>query len=82
MSGSSLTFHERLTLLLHEYDCEDGEAASVFHLQLASSQMIDLASGYVPQDVRAMCLAALDWREDDRRRAARPVQKVAKKRNL
>jgi hypothetical protein len=71
MSGPSLTFHERLTLLLADY--EDGE--SVFHLQLASSQMIDLASGYVPADVRAMCLAALDWREDDRRRAARPVQR-------
>lgn len=76
MSGPSLTFHERLTLLLHEY--EDGEPT--FQFQLSPSQTIDLASGYVPNDVRAMCLAALDWREDDRRRAARPVQKASKKR--
>jgi hypothetical protein len=75
MSGPSLSFHERLTLLLHEYD--DGEP--VFTFQLSPSQTIDLASGYVPHDVRAMCLAALDWREDDRRRAARPIQAPKRK---
>jgi hypothetical protein len=58
-------------LLMAEYvDDEPG-----FTFQFLPSQVIDLASGYVPADVRAMCLAALDWREEDRRRAARPVPK-------
>ena len=31
------------------------------------------AAGYVPTSVRAMARAMLDWQDDDRRRAARPV---------
>ena len=69
-SERSLTFHERLLLLLHEYDDDE----PVYQIQLSPSQMMDLASGYVPTTVKAMCLASLDWREEDKRRAASSVR--------
>jgi len=43
-----------------------------WYMQLTTAEMIDLASGYVPDGVRAKCLYALDEDENDRRRAQRP----------
>ena len=47
--------------------------APAFYVMVTEAQAGDLASGYVPQAVMAMCTAMLDWRDQDRRRAKRPV---------
>lgn len=49
-----------------------------FYVQLTEAQALDLASGYVPTAVKATVRCMLDWQEEDRRRAERPV-KVTKK---
>ena len=54
------------------------EHACEFYVLVNQAQAEDLASGYVPTDVKAMILTMLDWQEDDRRRAARPVEKRRK----
>lgn len=51
-----------------------------FYLLLTDSQALDIASGYVPDAVQAMCTAMLDWRRQDQLRAARPVQEPPRKR--
>ncbi len=48
----------------HEPEC---------YVLVTEAQLEDLAAGYVPTSVRAMARTMLDWQEDDRRRAARPV---------
>ena len=48
----------------HEPEC---------YVLVTEAQLEDLAAGYVPTSVRAMARAILDWQDDDRRRAARPV---------
>ena len=45
-----------------------------FYVLLTESQALDLASGYVPNAVKAMCTSMLDWQRQDELRAARPVQ--------
>lgn len=46
-----------------------------FHVELSEDDARDLASGYVPQKVKAMVLTMLDWQRIDARRAARPVRR-------
>ena len=46
--------------------------APSFYVMLTEEQASDLAGGYVPQAVMAMCTTMLDWRDQDRRRAKRP----------
>jgi hypothetical protein len=50
------------------------EIHTKYWLQLTEGQMIDLASGYVANAVKAMALQQLDYRREDERRAQRPVQ--------
>lgn len=45
---------------------------TLYALELSEADALDLASGYVPEAVKAMCLAMLDWAEEDQRRAHRP----------
>lgn len=54
-------------------------SGTTFYLELNEGQAADIASGYVPTDIRAMVLWMMDWFEEDRRRAARPVQKPARR---
>jgi hypothetical protein len=49
------------------------EHETEFYLLVNEQQAADLAAGYVPQAVKAMVTTMLDWREEDARRAARPV---------
>jgi hypothetical protein len=46
-----------------------------FYMLVTEAQAADIASGYVPLSVRAMCRTMLDWQDDDRRRAERPQQR-------
>ena len=51
----------------------NAEHAPEFYMLVTEPQAEDIAAGYVPTTVRAMARTMLDWQEDDRRRAARPV---------
>ena len=75
MTTTSATWQARLDRLRQEWNDYAGNQGTVFDFQLNEQQVLDLASGYVPLDIRSMCLAALDWREDDRRRAERGTLK-------
>ncbi len=51
-------------------------------LQVTEADLLDLASGFVPGTVQAMCRTLLDFADQDRRRAERPyrvTKKVGKK---
>lgn len=50
------------------------ERGTDFHAIFTEAEAADLAAGYVPLSVRGTMRAMLDWRDDDRRRAERPVQ--------
>ncbi len=54
----------------------DGLPATSFNFWFTEEQMLDLASGYVPNSIRAAFMAALDWAEEDRRRAGAPPYKA------
>jgi hypothetical protein len=54
------------------------EHESEFYLLVTPDQAADLASGYVPTAVKAMCTTMLDWQDEDRRRADRPVPRSRK----
>jgi hypothetical protein len=43
-------------------------------VDLSEAQILDLAQGFVPRVVRAMAAGCLDWRDEDERRAGRPVR--------
>lgn len=49
------------------------EGVNTFYIEVNEAQALDIASGYVPNDVKAAVRTMLDWQEEDRRRAARPV---------
>ncbi len=55
---------------LEERNAEHG---TEFYVLVTEGQALDLASGYVPDSVKAMVRAMIEWREEDERRAARPV---------
>jgi hypothetical protein len=52
----------------------NAEHVPEFYVLVTEEQADDLASGYVPASVRAMVRTMLDWQDEDRRRAARPVR--------
>jgi len=72
----SADFVARLAALEAEFkaQAEGGSGETAFNFWFTESQMLDMASGYVPVSIRAAMMAALDWAEEDRRRAGRPVQ--------
>jgi hypothetical protein len=47
-----------------------------FYISLTETEASECASGYVSQSIKSRLRAMLDWRLEDERRAARPVQKV------
>ena len=53
-----------------------GEHGTVYGFEFTEAQVEDMAAGYVPRDVVAAMRAALDWAEEDRRRAGRPIRKT------
>jgi len=62
---------------VHRRELEErhAEHGTVFSLHLSEADALDLASGYVPNAVKAMYLTMLDWQREDERRAARPVRR-------
>lgn len=54
------------------------EHGTIYSFAFTEDQTIDLASGYVPNAVKAMARASLEWAEEDRRRAERPMRKRKK----
>jgi len=72
LSPEAVTQIERLrTLLLHELG---DQASTRYCFEFTDEQVLDLASGYVPDSLKAAFRAALDWAEEDRRRAERPAR--------
>ena len=57
-------------------DHRNAEHETEWYVLLNDEQALDIASGYVPNAVKAMVRTMLDWREEDERRAARPVRKA------
>ena len=57
-----------------ELEERNAEHGTVFWMHLSEADALDLASGYVPNAVKAMCLTMLDWQREDERRAARPTR--------
>lgn len=51
------------------------ERGPVFWIEVSEQQATDIASGYVPNAVKAMVTCMLDFRRQDELRAARPVPK-------
>lgn len=49
-----------------------------FNMIITEAQAMDLASGYVPLAVKAMATTMLDWQDDLRRAAERPVPHARK----
>lgn len=56
----------------------NAEHPTDFYVLVNEAQALDLASGYVPQAVKAMVTTMLDFRDEDRRRAVRPVPRKTK----
>ena len=50
-----------------------------FYMLVTEAQAVDIASGYVPNEVIAQVRCMLDWQRQDQLRAARPVQPVQKR---
>ena len=71
-----MTAPEDLRAALLERNEEHG---TEFYLLVNEEQALDLASGYVPNAVKAMARTMLDWQEEDRRRAERPMHKPKKR---
>lgn len=49
------------------------EGVNTFYIEVTEQQALDIASGYVPNAIKAAVRTMLDWQEEDRRRAERPV---------
>jgi hypothetical protein len=52
---------------------------TLFRVELSESQAADIASGYVPDAVKAMMVCMLDWRRQDELRAQRPIRAPRKR---
>ena len=50
-----------------------------YWLLLTEAQAVDIASGYVPNAIRAMTRELLEFKEDLERKAARPVRKTRRR---
>ena len=75
---ASLQSREDMRAYLDQINAEHG--GTDFYILVKEEQAIDIASGYVPNSVKAQVRAMLDWQDEDRRRAERPV-KPSKERN-
>jgi hypothetical protein len=85
MTGAvSPEFLVRLDALRAEFmrQNEDGLPGTSFNFWFTEEQMLDLSSGYVPMSVRGAMMAALDWAEEDRRRAAAPAYRPRKRQGV
>jgi acetoin utilization deacetylase AcuC-like enzyme len=71
---SQATDREQARQLRVEIADRNMEHAPEWYLMLNESEMIDIASGFVPSTVRAMALFSLDQHNEDRRRASRPAR--------
>lgn len=58
---------------------ELGDQTTTHHFALNDAQVLDLAAGYVPDSLKAMFRASLDWHAEDQRRADANDQRHAAK---
>ncbi len=58
---------------------ENGSQSTRFCFEFNDAQVLDLASGFVPPALKAAFLAALDWHEEDIRRAAANVARDSRR---
>lgn len=58
---------------------ENGDQVTMFHFQFTDEQVLDLASGLVPDSLKAAFRAALDWYEEDKRRAEAGAARAARR---
>jgi hypothetical protein len=54
------------------------EHEEAFYILVTKDQALDLSSGYVPLLVRSMARTMLEWQDDLKRAAERPVPKPRK----
>lgn len=66
LSAEAVLQIEELRKLLLQ---ENGDQETRFAFTFTDAQVLDLASGYVPDSLKASFRAALDWHEEDQRRA-------------
>lgn len=55
------------------------DRGTAFWVELTEGDAVDIASGFVPNAVKATVLRLLDYRREDERRAERPVKPVRQK---
>lgn len=58
---------------------ENGGQSTRFCFEFDEEQVLELAAGYVPDSLKAAFRAALDWHEEDNRRAAAPARRPKKR---
>ena len=66
---------DRMQQIRAELAQRNAEHEPGFYVLINEAQAEDLASGYVPLAVKAMCRTMLDWQDEERRCAERPVRK-------
>lgn len=76
MNEAAIRQHEQLLADLRQ---RNAEHEPNFWILVNERQCADLASGYVPDAVKAMASTMLDWEEEIERKAARPVPKPKRK---
>lgn len=77
------------TALRERLEQRNAELETGYYVLLTEAQMLDVASGYVPNSVKAMARTMLDWIDEDQRKAdanlaadARARSKRTKKRHV
>ena len=78
MMPVSVDFVARLDALRQEF-IRETPAGTAFFFEFSEEQALDLASGFVPATAKAAFMAALDWNEEDRRRASRPAKEMGRR---
>jgi hypothetical protein len=72
--GGRMTDTQQAAQLRLEITERREEHVPEWYLMLNESEVVDIASGFVPSTVKAMALMLLDQQNEDQRRAARPVR--------
>lgn len=84
MSHAPATIATELSNVIEDLRAElrerTAEHGTIYYFHFTEDQVEDMAYGLVPMSVKAMCRACLDWADEDRRRAQRPVKAPVRKR--
>lgn len=75
MPRPSVTVRQLTDAVRAELARRRAEHEPEFYVQISESEGKDLAAGFVPLAVQARVRTMLEWEDQDRRRAARPVKR-------